>query len=59
MIYFNICKKVIQIFISHLMFVQFLEIEEMTHKTGNYKHFDVFVNMLEAALNRVQFEYIY
>lgn len=27
-------------------------IEDLTHKTGNFKHFKVFVNMLESALNK-------
>ncbi|CAK8679807.1 unnamed protein product [Clavelina lepadiformis] len=27
-------------------------IEELTHKTGNFKQFDVFISMLESALNK-------
>ena len=34
----------------------FVDIEEMTHKTGNYKQFHVFVNMLESAISQVGFE---
>lgn len=29
----------------------------MTHKTGNYKHFDVFVAMLQSGLLKVKFEF--
>jgi coiled-coil domain-containing protein 61 len=28
-------------------------IEELTHKTGNFKQFKVFINMLESAINKV------
>ena len=30
----------------------FLELEELTRKTGNYKQFSVFVSMLKAAITR-------
>ena len=30
----------------------FLELEELTKKTGNYKQFNVFVSMLNAAITR-------
>ena len=30
-----------------------LDIEELTHKTGNFKQFDIFVNMLENAITEV------
>lgn len=32
----------------------FLAIETMTAKTGNFKSFNVFVNMLENAINQVR-----
>lgn len=31
----------------------FSDIEDLTHKTGNFKQFTVFVNMLESALAKV------
>jgi hypothetical protein len=31
-----------------------IAIEKMTAKTGNFKSFDVFVNMLENAINQVR-----
>ncbi|KOX70377.1 Coiled-coil domain-containing protein 61 [Melipona quadrifasciata] len=31
-------------------FLYFQDIENLTHKTGNYKHFDVFVAMLQSGL---------
>ena len=36
----------------------FSDIEDLTHKTGNFKQFTVFVNMLESALAKVS-KYIY
>lgn len=32
-------------------------IENLTHKTGNYKHFDVFVAMLQSGLLKVKFAF--
>ena len=37
-----------------ILFLLFLDIEDLTHKTGNFKQFKVFVNMLESALNKVR-----
>ena len=34
--------------------VLFLDIEDLTHKTGNFKQFKVFLNMLASALNKVR-----
>ena len=34
----------------------FLDIEELTRKTGNFKQFDVFLSMLESALDKVWYE---
>ena len=34
--------------------LRFLDIEDLTHKTGNFKQYKVFVNMLESALNKVR-----
>lgn len=31
----------------------FLDIENLTHKTGNYKQFDIFVAMLQSGLLKV------
>ena len=31
----------------------FLDIEEVTHKTGNFKQFSVFTSMLESAILQV------
>jgi hypothetical protein len=39
-------------FILHLFFL-LIVIETMTAKTGNFKSFSVFVNMLENAINEV------
>ncbi len=36
-----------------LFFVSLIAIETMTAKTGNFKSFSVFVNMLENAINQV------
>ena len=37
------------------LFLLVIAIEKMTAKTGNFKAFDVFVNMLENAINQVRF----
>ena len=29
------------------------DIEDLTHKTGNFKQFSIFVNMLESAIMKV------
>ena len=34
------------------------DIEDMTHKTGNYKQFHVFINMLESAISQVCSSYV-
>jgi hypothetical protein len=31
----------------------FSDIEDLTHKTGNFKQFAIFVNMIETALSKV------
>ena len=31
------------------------DIEDLTHKTGNFKQFDIFLNMIESALRKVCF----
>lgn len=36
------------------MFIFEIAIEKMTAKTGSFKTFDVFVNMLEDAINQVR-----
>lgn len=36
----------------------FVDIEELTHKTGNFKQFDVFLSMLESALDKVSLDLI-
>ena len=45
-----------KIFYSPYKNLAFVDIEDMTHKTGNYKQFHVFVNMLESAISQVGFE---
>ena len=35
------------------------DIEDLTHKTGNFKQFTVFINMLESALSKVWLNYIF
>lgn len=34
-------------------FSPYLVIEDLTHKTGNFKQFNIFCNMLESALTQV------
>jgi len=36
-----------------LLFLSFLVIEDLTRKTGNYKQFPIFVNMMESAILKV------
>lgn len=31
------------------------DVEDLTHKTGNFKQFNIFVNMLESALSQVEY----
>ncbi len=38
---------------QHFIFISLIAIETMTAKTGNFKSFSVFVNMLENAINQV------
>lgn len=35
-----------------------VDIEDLTHKTGNYKQFGIFVNMLESALLKVSYSLV-
>ena len=39
-------------FLNKFIF-EFIAIEKMTAKTGSFKSFDVFVNMLEDAIHQV------
>lgn len=33
----------------------FSDVEDLTHKTGNFKQFSIFVSMLESAIIQVQY----
>ena len=35
------------------IFISYLDIEDLTHKTGNFKQYDIFLSMLESALKQV------
>ncbi len=36
------------------LFTCFADIEDLTHKTGNFKQFSIFVSMLESAISQVR-----
>jgi len=54
------CKTVavplIEILVLKCVIGCIADIEDLTHKTGNFKQFDVFVSMLESALEKVMLE---
>ncbi len=37
-------------------FVFFSDIEDLTHKTGNFKQFSIFISMLESAIKQVRYQ---
>lgn len=45
------------LYLSHL--IVFLDIEEITHKAGNYKKFSVFIRMLSAAFTEEKDSVLY
>lgn len=50
---FQICSNLWFFMKLHFYKNIFIDIENLTHKTGNYKQFDVFVTMLQSGLLKV------
>ena len=54
----HFCYKIACIIIDHFKFdfsPLLSDIEQLTHKTGNFKEFSIFCSMLESGLKKVGF----
>lgn len=52
--YDHSCKFECKSLFFYLLFYASLVVENLTHKTGNFKQFDIFVTMLKSGLLKVK-----
>lgn len=48
-------KCILLLFMCFVPVFSFTDIEDLTHKTGNYKQYSIFLSMLESALLQVSY----